>query len=242
MKSVLCLFVLLMTASSGALAQAASGSVLKDCEDVCPDMVVIPSGTFKMGMKDYDWSQKPVHKAKLAAPFAVSRTEVTFSQWNACVADTACKPVPDADEEHDDQPVVNVSWKGAQTYIAWLSAKTGHIYRLPSETEWEYVARIGLAPDGFGTGAEAVDRITPNRLGLIGMYAVPNEWVADCYVDDYKNFPTDGSAYDEVPCFDRSLRGGLKFQISPLPRVTFRQHAPDDHRNDTLGFRVARDL
>ena len=225
--------------STTALAQTPvqAGMTFEDCANACPTMVVIPSGSFKMGMKDYDSSQKPIHKVTFAKPFAVSRTEVTVAEWNVCVNDGGCKST-----KVGDGPVTYVSWTAARAYIVWLSAKTGHTYRLLSESEWEYVARMGLGADGLGTGSEAMDATTPNRLGLTGLYAPPNEWVEDCYHDDYVEAPSDGSAVEDDICMARSLRGGLvRFQASPLPRATFRQNGPDDYGNDSIGFRIARD-
>ena len=219
----------------------AAGTVFQDCADTCPAMVVVPAGAFQMGMKDYDASQKPVHKVRIAKPFAVGRSEVSFAQWQACVAAGGCKAIGAAGE--GDSAVTHVTWKQATAYVAWLSAKTGHSYRLLSEAEWEYVARIGLSADGFGTGAEIMDTVTPNRLGITGLYERPNEWVEDCYGDDYKDAPADGSAREDDPCFARALRGGLtRFQASALPRATFRQNGPDDFGDDVIGFRIARDL
>ncbi len=218
-------------------APSMAGTTFADCVDACPDMVVIPPGSVKMGMKDYDASQKPVHKVTFAKPFAVSRNEVTVVQWNACVEAGGCKPAG------GEGAVTDVSWTATQTYIGWLSAKTGNTYRLLSEAEWEYVARMGLGADGMGTGAEAMDATTPNRLGIAGLYAPPNEWVEDCYHDDYSDAPNDGSAIEDDICPERSLRGGLvRFQQSPLPRATFRQNGPDDYGTDSIGFRIARDL
>ena len=203
-------------------------------------MVVVPAGSFKMGMKDYDSSQRPVHKVTLTRPFAVSRGEVTTAQWLACVDGGGCKPMG---AHGDSEGVTGVSWMDAKAYVAWLSATSGQVYRLLSEAEWEYVARVGLGPDGLGNGAEAMDATTPNRLGLTGLYAPPNEWVEDCYRDDYTEAPADGTAVEDDICPERSLRGGLtRFQASPLPRATFRQNGPDDYRNETIGFRIARDL
>ena len=223
---------------ASAQTPAQPGTTFQDCADACPTMVVIPPGSFKMGMKAYDASQKPVHRVAFAKPFAASRSEITAAEWNVCVNDGGCKSA-----KAGDGSATNVSWTAARTYVAWLSAKTGHTYRLLSESEWEYVARIGLGADGLGTGAEAMDATTPNRLGLAGLYAPPNEWVEDCYRDDYVQAPGDGSAVEDAICAARSLRGGLvRFQASPLPRATFRQNGPDDYSNENTGFRIARDL
>ena len=78
--------------------------------------------------------------------------EVTFEQWDACVADGGCADLPrHAPFDEPNHPVHNVSWNDAQAYVAWLSAKTGQTYRLPSDAEWEYATRAGTTtPFHFG--------------------------------------------------------------------------------------------
>jgi formylglycine-generating enzyme required for sulfatase activity len=116
---------------------------------VCPEMVVVPAGSFIMGSPDTeegrDDDESPQHLVTIDTPFAVGKFEVTFSQWDACVAAGGCN-----DHSPDDRgfgrgnrPVLNVSWDDATAYVRWLSRKTGKAYRLPSESEWEYMARAG---------------------------------------------------------------------------------------------------
>jgi formylglycine-generating enzyme required for sulfatase activity len=121
-------------------------STFKDC-DLCPEMVVIPAGCFRMGDLNGggDSDEKPDHTVTISNNFAVGKFEVTFSQWDACVAARACN-----DHRPDDRgfgrgnrPVINVSWDDAKAYVRWLSRETGKEYRLPSESEWEYMARAG---------------------------------------------------------------------------------------------------
>jgi formylglycine-generating enzyme required for sulfatase activity len=79
----------------------------------------------------------------IAKPFAVGRTEVTFAEWDACVAVGACTKAPDLGWGRDDRPAINVSWDDAKQYVAWLSRVTRKQYRLLSEAGWEYAARAG---------------------------------------------------------------------------------------------------
>ena len=71
--------------------------------------------------------------------------EVTFAEWAACVAGGGCGGYRPDDEGwgRGNRPVINVSWDNAQSYVSWLSKRTGKSYRLLSESEWEYVARAG---------------------------------------------------------------------------------------------------
>jgi tRNA A-37 threonylcarbamoyl transferase component Bud32 len=120
----------------------------RDC-DVCPEMMDVPAGRFMMGSTaedpDAEDVERPQHEVLIAKAFALGRHEVTFDEWEACVSGGGCQGYrpSDARTGRGRQPVVNVSWQDAQTYVRWLGAKTGHSYRLPSEAEWEYAARAG---------------------------------------------------------------------------------------------------
>ena len=121
-------------------------------------------------------------------PLAVGRFEVTFAEWDACVAAGGCRRRPhDAGWGRGWQPVINVSWADAQQYVAWLSRRTGKRYRLLTEAEWEYAARAGTdarywwgnhagrgdancADCGSkwdGRQAAPVGRFAPNPFGLL---------------------------------------------------------------------------
>jgi formylglycine-generating enzyme required for sulfatase activity len=120
----------------------------RDCPN-CPEMVVVPSGSFKMGSPEDEPERSvgegPQHKVTIKQPFAVGKYSVTFAEWDACVADGGCGGYKPDDQGwgRDDRPVIKVNWYEAKVYAAWLSKKTGRTYRLLSEAEREYVARAG---------------------------------------------------------------------------------------------------
>lgn len=141
------------------------GKTFRDCAG-CPEMVVIPGGSFEMGTPaaepGYLPLEGPRHRVRIRQ-FAAGRFDVTRGQWAAfasatkrnsrsgCLWDgrTTMKPDPKGSWENlgfpqtDDHPVVCVSWNDAQDYARWLSRRTGHTYRLLTEAEWEYAARAG---------------------------------------------------------------------------------------------------
>ena len=133
------------------------GKVFRDCPE-CPELVVVPSGSFMMGSPSGEASRRgdegPVHRVTFERPFAVGVYEVTFGEWDACVSGEGCGRYRPSDRGwgRGRRPVINVNWKDAQAYVRWLSRKTGEEYRLLSESEWEYVARAGTTTP-FHTGA-----------------------------------------------------------------------------------------
>ena len=149
-------------------ADPAAAETFRDCPS-CPEMVVIPAGTFRMGCVSRsdrcDDSERPVHEVEVSS-FALSKHEVTRGQFAAFVAATGhntrggCIGVGtgswrDQRGQRDDHPVVCVNWDDAQAYVRWLRRETGERYRLPSESEWEYSARAGtMTPWYWGDRAE----------------------------------------------------------------------------------------
>ncbi len=130
------------------------GDIIRDCPN-CPELVVVPSGTFLMG-NEKSWEESPAHMVTIPQPLAVGRYEVTFAEWSACVAEGGCQGhrPKDGGFGRGNRPVINVSWSDGQNYVHWLSQKTGKPYRLLSEAEWEYAARSGTQTPYFWGNSE----------------------------------------------------------------------------------------
>ena len=249
-----------------AVTSFKAGETFRDC-DQCPEMVVIPAGKFTMGSPDSEVGRSkdegPQHTVTIARPFAVSKYEVTFDEWDACVAAGGCTHKPeDAGWGRGKRPVINVSWDDAQAYVAWLSKKTGKRYRLLSEAEWEYAARGGTTTrypwgdepgtnranfDGSGSqwsGKQTapVGSFEPNAFGLYDMIGNVWEWVQDCWNDSYQGAPADGSAWESGNCGQRVVRGGSWNNYPEDARVANRSRRGPTVRYNIQGFRLARTL
>ena len=187
--------------------------IFKDCPS-CPEMVVIPAGVFRMGSNDGDSDETPVHDVTIVRPFAVGKFEVTFAEWDACIADGGCNHRPDdMDWGRERRPVVDVSWNDiVHSYLPWLNRATGKQYRLLTEAEWEYGAKAGTTSryawgndlgralancDICGSQwdnrqSATVGSFRANAFGLYDMHGNVAEWVQDCYQDSYANARSDG--------------------------------------------------
>jgi formylglycine-generating enzyme required for sulfatase activity len=238
----------------------------RECAKDCPEMIVIPAGSFVMGSPAtekgrYD-NEGPQHKVTIAKPFAVSKFDVTFADWDACVSVGACPKAADTGYGRDTKPVINVGWDDAQTYVAWLSRMTGQPYRLLTEAEWEYAARAGTTTayywgDDIGKGnancngcgskwdnqqTSPVGSFAANQFGLYDMAGNVWQWVQDCYQDNYSGAPVDGSAWISGDCSRRVVRGGTWINSPRDRRAADRYGNTAVGRSYDIGFRVGRTL
>jgi len=241
------------------------GSEFTECASGCPAMIVVPAGSFTMGSPaaeaDRSPNEGPQHDVTIAKPFAVGRTEVTFTQWDACVAAGACRRLGDNAWGRGDRPVINVGWSDAVGYVEWLARMTGKPYRLLSEAEWEYAARAGTTTRfSFGDDDSDLDRYawyfknsdrktqavgskTANGFGLYDMHGNVYEWVADPWHENYENAPSDGSVWRNNPVPNRHVaRSGSWYFDAKNLRSASRVGPPSDLRDGNVGLRVARTL
>lgn len=154
---------LLFSGVAGSALAQAPGDTFTDCRN-CPEMIVLPAGEFLMGSPASEPERRenePQHRVTIARPFAMSRTPVTWKQWEACVRDNWCEAEaieaalrlnPDGspmanyrDYGRGTRPAVGMNWFDAQRFVGWLNWKSGadDLYALPSEAQFEYGARAG---------------------------------------------------------------------------------------------------
>jgi formylglycine-generating enzyme required for sulfatase activity len=234
--------------------------IIRDCPE-CGELVVVRPGSFDMGSGAFE-IEKPVHRVTIAKPFAIGRKEVTFDEWDACVTAGVCKHRPDdRGWGRGDRPAINVSWDDAQVYVKWLSERTGYKYRLPTEAEWEYAARGGTTTNfwwGRDPGTQQANcrdcksggplqtfpaaSFPPNPYGLFDTAGNAAEWVEDCWNDNYRGAPADGSAWLTGNCRQRVLRGGSFDSQSRYLRSMSRFRYDSDVRYYANGFRVVREM
>jgi formylglycine-generating enzyme required for sulfatase activity len=245
------------------------GANFRECAKDCPEMVVVPAGEFMMGSppseKGRRGSEGPQHKVTIARSFAVSKFEVTFADWDACVSVGGCSQegrASDVGFGRGTRPVIYVSWDDTQQYVAWVSRMTGKRYRLLTEAEWEYAARAGTTTayswggeigrgntNCIGCGSQwdtrqtaAVGSFAPNAFGLHDMHGNVVEWVEDCFHGNYDGAPADGSAWTTGSCSQRVVRGGSWKYNPEFLRSAQRNWINTELRYIDLGFRVGRTL
>jgi len=226
------------------------------------DMVVIPGGTFLMGSPNSEEgrqdSESPQHSVTIA-PFHMGKFAVTQAQYQAIVGKNP------SGFKGEKRPVEQVSWHDAITFCQKLSEKTGNLYRLPSEAEWEYACRAGtttpfyfgetITPDlvnfngnyTYGSASKGIYReqtidvgsFPPNGFGLHDMHGNVWEWCEDHWHSNYEGAPTNGSAWTTGGDSNyRSLRGGSWDYDPRYCRSAFRNSLRPVVRYDYVGFRV----
>lgn len=235
--------------------QLLPGTVFRDA-DFAPEMVVIPPGEFWMGGHEDEEGRRdeeiPRHKVTIGYSFAVGKYPVTQAEWKTLMDHNN----PSLFDDNPRNPVENVSWDDAKTYIKKLNEKTAQSYRLLSEAEWEYCCRAGTTT-AYSTGKDILekqanidgDKATPvhkfpaNAFGLHDMHGNVLEWVEDRAHYSYQGAPADGSAW--VTCGEaeyRVLRGGSWCDTPLFVRSADRRWDEPYSRGPNIGFRVARML
>ncbi len=191
-----------------------NGVAFRDCAQ-CPEMVWLPAGAMPARANPSPFGTW-LNRVRFAAPFAVGKFEVTFAEWDACVADGGCRPdVPegftygtffDTKWGRGRQPLVNVHQRDARAYADWLSRKTGQSYRLLSFAEFIYAMRAGsTAPADTHTGncvgcSNPTDKPLPvgslpaNPWGLHDLVGNVHEMIEGCNGDPAQSsgWPVDG--------------------------------------------------
>ena len=219
--------------------------------EINTNMVRIPEGCFQMGSLDEEAdSDKRPHRVCVKA-FEIGKYEVTQGEWQAVMGHN-----PARFANGDRYPVEQVSWNDAQGYVRRLNQRTGQSYRLPTEAEWEYACRGGVAAERY-CGGNMVDRVAwyqgnsdrrthsvgekaANGFGLYDLSGNVWEWTCSRYDRNY------GGA--EKYCNDKdtsgplAVRGGSWYITPAGVRSANRGRDAPTVRNDNLGFRLARSL
>jgi len=209
--------------------------VFQDCTE-CPEMIVLPMGSFVMGAPLEESKQVylfwhhpkpdgepmgmeqegPEHEVIIDLPIAMGRNEVTRAEWLACVKDGGCSHVPDPRivtmkgyirADDPRSPVIDVSYLDMLEYVAWLNRKTGtNAYRLPTEAEWEYAARAGTQTR-FAQG----DTLTLDQANIaIFRHADGSEYVFRSKSERYYSDPNNRRKPVPVDMLDAANAWGLR--------------------------------
>jgi formylglycine-generating enzyme required for sulfatase activity len=233
--------------------------VSKD-ESLGPKMVWIPKGEFKMGTlqaQSSDYNDQIVQKVVIKQRFAIGVYEVTFAQYDKFAEATGRQKPDDKGWGRDNRPVINVSFDDALAYTQWLSEQTGRTYRLPTEAEWEYVARAGTETrywwgnqigvnqancnndcgDQFDR-TSTVGHFAPNPFGLYDVVGNVREWTCSAYIDVYNGEEHVCTTNEKAK---RVVRGGAWFLGANNVHIANRYKEQPDKRHIGVGFRVVRE-
>lgn len=254
-------------------------------DDSILEMMLIPPGEFVMGDRSnsQEAANAPAHRVKITKPYYISSTEVTNQLYRSFV--NATKHETDAERTggfgmtggswgkssdyswknlgdlpvRDQAPAVNISWNDAAAFCNWLSKKTGEVYRLPTEAEWEYACRAGSQTAWF-FGPQSDEMVSyawflnnsegrvyptkqkrPNAYGLYDMYGNEWEWCQDFYGENYYTQSPPENPTGPPEGSERVQRGG-GFQ-QPADQLTSYLRGHGTPQSPSRGaFRIVREV
>lgn len=219
---------------------------------IANDLIKVEGGHYLMGKSDQQ-------VRKQVDDFLMARYPVTVGQYQVfCVATDRELPEAPAWGWEFEAPILKISWEDAQAYCRWLSTLTGHLFRLPTEAEWEFAARGGrknrrhtyaghksLNQVGwFGKNSERkthpVGQKQPNELGIYDLSGSVWEWCQDWYILDHSQMTEE--LPDEQTSPGRSIRGGSWLNHESSCRVEMRGFSDPENRSNIIGFRVIAEM
>ncbi|MEI6427195.1 MAG: formylglycine-generating enzyme family protein [Pseudanabaena sp. ELA607] len=237
-----------------------SESIISNNQKINLEMMRVPAGTFLMGSPNFEAGRKDNESPEIVIglpAFYIGKFTITQQQWQSIMGYNPANFRTDI-----LAPVENISWHEAQDFCKKLSRKTGRIYRLPTESEWEYACRAparnqpktaftfgndrsqltdyGWFKNNSGEQSHSVGQKLPNAWGLHDMHGGVWEWCEDVWHDQLREIPPDGSP--RITGNDlgrRTRRGGSWSNEALLCRSASRDwHGAGDRYND-IGLRVA---
>jgi formylglycine-generating enzyme required for sulfatase activity len=254
--------IILSLTSTGSFGESGASK-----KNNIPDIkfVKIPGGTFEMGRnisveEKGGYDELPSHTVHIKT-FWISETEITQKQWKQVTGNNPSKLLG------ENEPVDNINYYDAKEFIDMLNSISGEKYRLPTEAEWEYIAKEGNSnafrhsenngtlstyawyDKNSGSHHRPVAQKKPNKWGVYDIVGNVWEWVEDCYHNSYngKNVPTDGSAWANN-CYRKLgeepmhvVRGGSWDYNAWSTRFSFRSYVVPSTHTVGIGFRIAKD-
>ncbi|NOQ78570.1 MAG: SUMF1/EgtB/PvdO family nonheme iron enzyme [Gammaproteobacteria bacterium] len=227
-----------------------------------PEMMIIPVGSFVMGSSHGSADQKPPHKVVIKKSFAIGKYEVTFAQYDVFAKATSRKKPDDSGWGRGNRPVINVSLYSANEYARWLTKKTNRRFRLPTELEWEYVARTGFKNqlgfndllglgdancDGcryFWESAKTVEvgSFDANKYGVHDLFGNVWEWTCSIYTRGYNGQEEHCANENDLEGKTMAVRGGSWNSFSQILRSYIRFNNFPTYRGNEQGFRLVEEL
>lgn len=265
---------MLNRADDEPFALSSDGKPIAQSEDIDRQVVtnvigmklaLIPPGRFLMGssatLLEADSDEQPQHRVTISEPFYIGVYEVTQHEFAEVMGSN---PSVIAASDSSTHPVNNVNWRDSEEFCRQLTLLDGHIYRLPTEAEWEYACRAGrgqkwscgddqseLRRHGWyfetaeGKG-HSVGLLKPNAFGLFDMHGNVAEWCQDWYDSEYYEEsgnvdpPGPVSSDSDFRPTTRVVRGGNWDNTATRCRSAFRGSNSPTVKSSRTGFRVVR--